>query len=114
MGSGQRLAERSYPVLERGRQYFAVQPTLALCQRAHAGPAGAAARLDKARVLFTRLAGLRNDVGWLAEEYDHGRKRQVGNFPQVFSHPALIGTAHSLLDASGPVHQRSANMSATA
>jgi GH15 family glucan-1,4-alpha-glucosidase len=70
-------------------------------------------RMDEARALFTRLTGLCNDVGLLAEEYDHGRKRQVGNFPQAFSHLALIGTAHNLLDADGPAHQRSAKTSAT-
>lgn len=70
-------------------------------------------RMDEARALFDRLVALRNDVGLLAEEYDHNRKRQVGNFPQAFSHLALIGTAHNLLDASGPAHQRSANTSAT-
>ena len=65
-------------------------------------------RLDEARALFARLLALRNDVGLLAEEYDHGRKRQVGNFPQAFSHLALIGTARSLTGASGPAHQRAA------
>ena len=71
-------------------------------------------RLDEARALFTRLAGLRNDVGLLAEAYDGGRKRQVGNFPQAFSHLALIGTAHNLLGQSGPAHQRSAKAAAKA
>jgi len=71
-------------------------------------------RMEEARALFTRLAGLCNDVGLLAEEYDQGRKRQVGNFPQAFSHLALIGTAHNLLDASCPAHQRSAKTVATA
>ena len=70
-------------------------------------------RMDEVRALFTRLTGLWNDVGLLAEEYDHGRKRQVGNFPQAFSHLALIGTAHNLLDADGPAHQRSAKTFAT-
>ena len=70
-------------------------------------------RMDEARALFTRLVDLRNDVGLLAEEYDHSRKRQVGNFPQAFSHLALVGTAHNLLGASGPAHQRSGKASAT-
>ena len=69
-------------------------------------------RIEEARALFTRLIGLCNDVGLLAEEFDHVRKRQVGNFPQAFSHLALIGTAHNLLDAAGPAHQRSAQTSA--
>ena len=40
----------------------------------------------EARALFERLLSLRNDVGLLAEEYDPQAKRQVGNFPQAFSH----------------------------
>jgi len=65
------------------------------------------------RALFTRLAGLRNAVGLLAEECDQGRQRQIDNFPQAFSHLAQFGTAHNLLDASGPAYQRSAKTSAT-
>ena len=49
----------------------------------------------------------------LAEEYDPVLRRQVGNFPQAFSHLALIGTARNLLDAAGPARQRSAQSSAT-
>jgi len=64
-------------------------------------------RIHEARALFARLIALRNDVGLLAEEYDHVRKRQVGNFPQAFSHLALIGPARNLLGA-GPAHHRSA------
>lgn len=50
-------------------------------------------RHDEAVALFERLLGLCNDVGLLAEEYDHAACRQVGNFPQAFSHLALIGAA---------------------
>ena len=50
---------------------------------------------------------LRNDVGLLAEEYDPVQKRQLGNFPQAFSHLALINTAHNLASLGGPAHQRS-------
>ena len=50
-------------------------------------------RQDEAVELFERLLGLCNDVGLLAEEYDHEACRQVGNFPQAFSHLALIWTA---------------------
>ena len=60
----------------------------------------------EARALFKKLLALRNDVGLLAEEYDHGRKRQVGNFPQAFSHLALIGAAHNLSEYSGSAHHR--------
>jgi GH15 family glucan-1,4-alpha-glucosidase len=60
----------------------------------------------EARTLFERLLSLRNDVGLLAEEYDPKAQRQLGNFPQAFSHLALIGTALSLHDV-GPAQQRS-------
>ncbi|WP_331732714.1 glycoside hydrolase family 15 protein (plasmid) [Streptomyces sp. NBC_00015] len=50
-------------------------------------------RLDEARTLFEKLLGLRNDLGLLAEEWDSGRQRQVGNVPQAFSHVALVDTA---------------------
>jgi GH15 family glucan-1,4-alpha-glucosidase len=53
-------------------------------------------RRDDARRLFERLLSLRNDVGLLAEEYDPTSKRQLGNFPQAFSHVALIDTALNL------------------
>jgi GH15 family glucan-1,4-alpha-glucosidase len=53
-------------------------------------------RHEDARVMFERLLALRNDVGLLAEEYDFAGKRQVGNFPQAFSHVALINTALTL------------------
>jgi carbohydrate kinase (thermoresistant glucokinase family) len=62
-------------------------------------------RDDEASALFERLLSLRNDVGLLAEEYDPQAHRQVGNFPQAFSHLALIGTALNLHDV-GPAHQR--------
>jgi GH15 family glucan-1,4-alpha-glucosidase len=50
----------------------------------------------EARALFERLLSLCNDVGLLAEEYDPLARRQVGNFPQAFSHVALIRTALNL------------------
>jgi GH15 family glucan-1,4-alpha-glucosidase len=53
-------------------------------------------RPAEARGLFERLAGLANDLGLLAEEYDVGRGRQVGNFPQAFSHLALIVAAREI------------------
>jgi GH15 family glucan-1,4-alpha-glucosidase len=53
-------------------------------------------RRDEARALFERLLGLANDLGLLAEEYDVGRGRQVGNFPQAFSHLGLIQAASLL------------------
>ncbi|GLX53635.1 glycoside hydrolase family 15 protein [Streptomyces sp. MB22_4] len=57
-------------------------------------------RVDEARKLFEKLLALRNDLGLLAEEWDPRRKRQVGNFPQAFSHVPLIDTALRLT-ASG-------------
>ncbi len=50
-------------------------------------------RIDDARQLFERLLAISNDVGLLAEEYDPRAGRQLGNFPQAFSHLALVGTA---------------------
>ncbi|MFG2149188.1 glycoside hydrolase family 15 protein [Streptomyces sp. NPDC048696] len=53
-------------------------------------------REKEARDLFERLLALRNDVGLLAEEYDPVAKRQLGNFPQAFSHIGLVATALGL------------------
>jgi GH15 family glucan-1,4-alpha-glucosidase len=64
-------------------------------------------RYDDARNLFQHLLALTNDVGLLAEEYDPETQRLVGNFPQAFSHLALINTALNLSDY-GPAHQRGA------
>ncbi len=66
-------------------------------------------RLDDARRLFERLLSLRNDIGLLAEEYDTRAHRLVGNFPQAFSHIALVNTAHNLARASKPAKQRSSS-----
>ncbi len=57
-------------------------------------------RRDDAQALFERLLGLANDVGLLSEEYDLERRRLVGNFPQAFSHVALIDTARRLSAAT--------------
>ncbi|MBA3543758.1 MAG: glycoside hydrolase family 15 protein [Chthoniobacterales bacterium] len=53
-------------------------------------------RKKEARALFERLLDVRNDVGLLAEEYDPGAKRQLGNFPQAFTHVGLVNTAFRL------------------
>ncbi|MFE6711425.1 glycoside hydrolase family 15 protein [Streptomyces sp. NPDC057695] len=53
-------------------------------------------RREEARALFERLVALCNDVGLLAEEYDPVTDRQLGNFPQAFSHIGLVGTALAL------------------
>jgi len=60
-------------------------------------------RYDEAHALFERLLSLRNDVGLLAEEYDPVGKRQLGNFPQAFSHLSLINSARNLMMADGKV-----------
>jgi GH15 family glucan-1,4-alpha-glucosidase len=59
-------------------------------------------RYEEARDLFERLLGLRNDVGLLAEEFDPKTGRLLGNFPQAFSHVALVNTARHL---SAPRHE---------
>ncbi|MEJ0074406.1 MAG: glycoside hydrolase family 15 protein [Alphaproteobacteria bacterium] len=64
-------------------------------------------RRDDAEKLFRRLIGLCNDLGLLAEEYDPRAKRQLGNFPQAFSHVALLNTAFNLTRAEKPAEQRS-------
>ncbi|MDR8914239.1 Trehalase [Burkholderia multivorans] len=54
-------------------------------------------RIDDAHRLFSRLLALSNDLGLLAEEYDPVEGRLVGNFPQAFSHVALVHTAMNLM-----------------
>jgi GH15 family glucan-1,4-alpha-glucosidase len=58
-------------------------------------------RRDEALALFERLLGLRNDLGLLSEEYDAGAKRLVGNFPQAFTHLALVHSAKLFETAGG-------------
>ncbi|MBB2901286.1 GH15 family glucan-1,4-alpha-glucosidase [Kineococcus radiotolerans] len=58
-------------------------------------------RTGEARALFDRLLSLRNDVGLLAEEYDPVTGRQLGNFPQAFSHFPLVVAAHHLTSGEG-------------
>ncbi|MEV0220024.1 glycoside hydrolase family 15 protein [Streptomyces sp. NPDC050704] len=53
-------------------------------------------REGEAREIFERLLLLRNDVGLLAEEYDPRARRQLGNFPQAFTHVPLIHVAYEL------------------
>jgi GH15 family glucan-1,4-alpha-glucosidase len=57
-------------------------------------------RHDDAAELFERLLGVRNDVGLLAEEYDPSARRLLGNFPQAFSHIALVNSAYHLANIS--------------
>ncbi len=58
-------------------------------------------RRRDARRLFERLLKLRNDIGLLSEEYDVRRKRLIGNFPQAFSHIALVNAAFDLESKPG-------------
>jgi GH15 family glucan-1,4-alpha-glucosidase len=53
-------------------------------------------RMDEAEELFERLLATRNDLGLLAEEWDPASRRQLGNFPQAFTHVALVNSAFNL------------------
>jgi GH15 family glucan-1,4-alpha-glucosidase len=70
-------------------------------------------RIVEAREQFERLLALRNDVGLLAEEYDPRARRQLGNFPQAFSHVALLDSAYNLQSGptAKPAEQRSGSAS---
>ena len=54
-------------------------------------------RHDEAHALFEQLLGLANDLGLLSEEYDPKARRQLGNFPQAFTHLALVNSAFNVL-----------------
>jgi GH15 family glucan-1,4-alpha-glucosidase len=68
-------------------------------------------RYEEANQLFERLLALRNDVGLLSEGYDVRKRRLVGNFPQAFSHVALVNSAHNLTRSRKPVAQRASGRS---
>jgi GH15 family glucan-1,4-alpha-glucosidase len=65
-------------------------------------------RLDEAEELFQRLLELRTDLGLLAEEWDPDERRQLGNFPQAFTHVALVNTAFNIdrQHRASPMEQR--------
>jgi GH15 family glucan-1,4-alpha-glucosidase len=63
-------------------------------------------RWQDARTLFDRLLELRNDVGLLSEQYDPRTRRLVGNFPQAFTHLALVNSALNLTRSEKPSEQR--------
>jgi GH15 family glucan-1,4-alpha-glucosidase len=63
-------------------------------------------RFSEANALFARLVDCCNDVGLLSEEYDPAGRRLVGNFPQAFSHLALINSAFNLTRVTKPAEQR--------
>jgi len=66
--------------------------------------------MDDAHALFERLLSVCNDVGLLSEEYDSKEHRQLGNFPQAFSHLALVISAYNLTGhkEKKPAHRRGA------
>ena len=61
-------------------------------------------RAEDARRIFERAASTRNDLGLLAEEYDPKNHRQLGNFPQAFSHFALVNAAFVLAEGEAMIH----------
>jgi GH15 family glucan-1,4-alpha-glucosidase len=67
---------------------------------------GMLGRIDEARALFERLAGLANDVGLLSEQYDPVAGRLLGNFPQAFTHVSLINAAGNLSSTARPAVHR--------
>ena len=67
-------------------------------------------RHDEAHALFERLLSLANDVGLLSEEYDPAAKRLLGNFPQAFTHMALVNSAFNVMPhLPSPMHRRHAH-----
>ena len=71
-------------------------------------------RLDDAQRVFDRLVALCNDVGLLSEEYDPRARRLLGNFPQAFSHVALVNSAYNLTRSRKPAEQRASAVPAQA
>jgi GH15 family glucan-1,4-alpha-glucosidase len=65
-------------------------------------------RHDEAHALFERLLSLRNDLGLISEEYDPAACRQLGNFPQAFTHLALVNSAYNLAQHHPPLEKRHA------
>jgi GH15 family glucan-1,4-alpha-glucosidase len=73
-------------------------------------------RLDEAEEVFQSLLDLRSDLGLLAEEWDPSTQRQLGNFPQAFTHVALVNTAFNLArqEHASPMQQRAPDEQAAA
>ena len=86
------ISSKAIGALERGARRRPYPQTI----RQLADALHLSGRTDEARALFERLLGLRSDLGLLAEEYDPRAKRLLGNFPQAFSHVALVNAAFSL------------------
>ncbi len=87
-----------YPTRSRDRGLPAGEGAFLACTFWLANSLALIGRRDDAVALFERLLALRNDLGLLAEEYDPSRKRLLGNFPQAFSHIAIINTAAHLAE----------------
>ena len=82
----------------RGRAAAAARACFSPCSFWLANSLCLIGRRDEAIALFERLLALRNDLGLLSEEYDPAAKRLLGNFPQAFSHTAIINTAAHLAE----------------
>jgi GH15 family glucan-1,4-alpha-glucosidase len=67
-------------------------------------------RIEEGRALFERLLDVSNDVGLLSEEYDPVDKRQLGNFPQAYSHVSLVNTARNLIPSGPAIHRMRSTM----
>jgi len=63
-------------------------------------------RHDEALAFFEKLLGLANDVGLFSEQYDAESKRFLGNFPQAYSHVAIVNSARNLSQDKGPAKMR--------
>jgi GH15 family glucan-1,4-alpha-glucosidase len=63
-------------------------------------------RIAEAEAVVERIMSIRNDIGLLAEEYDPHARRQLGNFPQAFSHIGLVNTARNIWASGGPAEER--------
>ena len=86
--------------------------TFTLCSFWLANALALAGQLDEAQALFEHVLGQANDLGLLAEEIDPMTGEQLGNFPQAFSHMALIGTAVDLASAAEHGAERTAQTEA--
>lgn len=84
------------------------EATFLACSFWYADNLAMVGRRAEAREVFEHLLSLRNDVGLLAEEYDTTTRRQLGNFPQAFSHVGLINTAQTLAAGREPPRRQAA------
>ena len=84
----------------RPTAYPGDEGTFTLCSFWLANALALAGQLDEAQALFEHVLGQANDLGLLAEEIDPAASEQLGNFPQAFSHMALIGAAVDLASAA--------------